>query len=190
MMLSRLVFYSRTTLRIVESANMIRRLLQTCGEYSPASGLTGGIVFNEKYFMHVIEGSRDQISRQLRNIFADPRYEDVTILSVEEIVRREFDGWAVGYAGHTVDAERIYLRYSPTVDINPALISARALFEFVRDFCALDTLYVQRIALGDQRSASAPAAAPLRPAPASSAPQRPEAGTTETIKVVNVRQAG
>lgn len=185
MTLSRLVFYSRTNLKIGESAGMIRGLLQACSEYSPVSGLTGGLVFNEKFFMQVMEGSREQVSRQLANLFNDSRHEGLTVLSVSEIVRREFEGWAVGYAGHTIDAERLYLRYCPTVDVNPTVMSADALFEFVRDFCALETLYVQRVSVGEARP-SAPAT-PLTPR---MVPQpRPDTNAVETIKIVNTKTA-
>lgn len=185
MTLSRLVFYSRTNLKIGESAGMIRGLLQSCSEYSPVSGLTGGLVFNEKFFMQVMEGSREQVSRHLATLFVDPRHEGLTVLSIEEIVRREFEGWAVGYAGHTIDAERLYLRYCPTVDVNPTLMSARGLFEFIRDFCALETLYVQRVAVGETRPAT-----PSGPAPSPSPRVVPAQPSVETIKIVNTKVAG
>lgn len=210
MSLSRLVFYSRINLKIGESAGMIRRLLQSCSEFSPASGLTGGLVFNEKFLMQVIEGSRDQVSRQLRTLYSDSRLEDVIILSVAEIVRREFDGWAVGYAGHTIDAERLFLRYCPTVDVNPTMMSGDALFQFVRDFCALETLYVQHVSLGDVRpspsptsrpaqppvpqtpapQAAAPASAPTSPPPtAKTEAPKPAGVPIETIRVINTKLA-
>ncbi|WP_237153573.1 BLUF domain-containing protein [Oryzibacter oryziterrae] len=187
MSLSRLVFFSRTNIKIGESAGMIRGMLQACSEYSPVSGLTGGLVFNEKFFMQVIEGSRDQVSKQLKILYEDNRHEELTVLSVSEIYRREFEGWAVGYAGRTIDAERLYMRYCPTVDINPTIMSAEALFNFIRDFCALETLYVQRAGIGETR-ASAPqpqAVMPQRPPQ----PQRPT-DAPQTIKVINTKIPG
>jgi hypothetical protein len=183
MTLSRLVFYSRTNLKIGESAGMIRGLLQSCSEYSPVSGLTGGLVFNEKFFMQVMEGSREQVSRQLATLFVDPRHEGLTVMSLSEITRRQFEGWAVGYAGHTIDAERLYLRYCPTIDVNPTVMSADALFSFVADFCALETLYVQRVAVGEARPAPMPTPPPPRIVPG----PRHDSGFVETIKVVNTK---
>lgn len=179
-MLSRLVFYGRTNVKIGESAGMIKSILAAASDYSPASGLTGGLVFNEKYMMEVIEGAREQVSKRLRVMFEDPRIEDLTVLSVSTIDKRVFDGWAVGYAGRTIDAERLYLKYCPTVDINPTIMSAAAVLDFVREFCALDTLYVQRTGLAEQRMPAHPVqpAAPARPAPPRQDPP------VETIKVV------
>ena len=183
-MLSRLVFYGRTNVKVGESAGMIKSILAAASEYSPASGLTGGLVFNEKYMMEAIEGAREQISKRLRFLFEDPRIEDVTVLAVSTIDKRVFDGWAVGYAGRTIDAERLYLKYSPTVDINPTTMSAAAVLDFVREFCALETLYVQRTGLADLRPpalAPQPPAAALRPAPPRQDPP------VETIRVVNTK---
>lgn len=179
-MLSRLVFYGRTNVKIGESAGMIKSILAAASDYSPASGLTGGLVFNEKYMMEVIEGAREQVSKRLHVLFEDPRIEDLTVLAVTTIDKRIFDGWAVGYAGRTIDAERLYMKYCPTVDINPTIMSAAAVLDFVREFCALDTLYVQRTGLADQRMPAHPVqqSAPQRHSPLRQDPP------VETIKVV------
>jgi hypothetical protein len=178
-MLSRLVFYGRTNVKVGESAGMIKSILAAASEYSPASGLTGGLVFNEKYMMEAIEGAREQVSKRLRLLFEDPRIEDLTVLAISTIDKRVFEGWAVGYAG-----ERLYLKYSPTVDINPTTMSAAAVLDFVREFCALDTLYVQRTGLADLRSPTLPPQPPavaLRPGPPRQDPP------VETIRVVNTK---
>lgn len=151
-MLSRLVLYGRITMKIGESASTIKSILAGASEYSPASGLTGGFVFNEKFMMEVVEGARDQVSKRLHRLFEDARFEDLTVIALATIDKRVFEGWAVGYAGRTVDAERLYLKYCPTVDINPSGMSAVGIFDFVREFCALDTVYVQRAGIGDARA--------------------------------------
>jgi len=183
-MLSRLVFYGRTNMKIGESAGVIKSILVAASDYSPASGLTGGLVFNEQYVMEVIEGAREQVSKRLRLLFEDPRIEDLTILAVSTIDKRVFDGWAVGYAGRTIDAERLYLKYCPTVDINPTIMSAAAVLDFIREFCALETLYVQRTSLADQRQSTHP---PQQKATAPRPPQPRQDPPVETIKVVNTK---
>lgn len=184
-MLSRLVFYGRTNVRIAESAAMIRSILADASDYSSASGLTGGLVFNETYMMEVVEGARDQVSKRLRQLFSDPRIEELTVLAVTTVDKRVFDGWAVGYAGRTIDAERLYMKYCPTVDINPSIMSSAAVLDFIREFCALDTIYVQRMGITDHRPPSIhmplPPAASSRPAPPRQDPP------VETIKVVNTK---
>jgi hypothetical protein len=180
-MLSRLVFYGRTNMKIGESAGMIKSILAAASDYSPASGLTGGLVFNEKYMMQVVEGAREQVSKRLRQLFEDPRVEELTVLSMASVDKRVFEGWAVGYAGHTVDAERLYMKYCPTVDINPAIMTAVGVLDFVREFCTLDTLYVQRAGLNDQRTSAHPPPPPARTTVARVEPP------VETIKVVNTK---
>ncbi len=151
-MLSRLVLCGRITMKIGESASTIKSILAGASEYSPASGLTGGFVFNEKFMMEVVEGARDQVSKRLHRLFGDTRFEDLTVVALSSIDKRVFEGWAVGYAGRTVDAERLYLKYSPTVDINPTSMSAVGILDFVREFCALDTIYVQRTGMAEARA--------------------------------------
>lgn len=155
-MLSRLILCGRITMKIGESASTIKSILAGASEYSPASGLTGGFVFNEKFMMEVVEGARDQVSKRLHRLFEDARFEDLTVVALASIDKRIFEGWAVGYAGRTVDAERLYLKYSPTVDINPTGMTAVGILDFVREFCALDTIYVQRAGFGDVRTSTQP----------------------------------
>lgn len=181
-MLSRLVFYGRTNMKIGESAGMIKSILAAASDYSPASGLTGGLVFNERYTMQVVEGAREQVSKRLRRLFEDPHIDEPTVLAVGNVDKRMFEGWAVGYAGHTIDVERLYMKYGPTVDINPALMSPVGVLDFIREFCALDTLYVQRVGINDQRMPSQTAQAPAtRTALSRTDPP------VETIKVVNTK---
>ena len=175
-MLSRLVLYGRTNIKVGESAGTIKSILAAASDYSPASGLTGGLVFNEKYMMEAIEGAREQVSKRLHALFADERFEEITVVALSPIDKRIFDGWAVGYAGRTIDAERLYLKYCPTVDINPTSMSAVGILDFIRDFCALDTLYVQRNGLAEQRM-STPQTSQQRPSPPRQDP------SVETIKV-------
>lgn len=145
MLLSRMVFFSRNAAKSGENASaMIKSILQACSEYSPSSGLTGGLVFNERYFLQVTEGARDQLTKKLKTLMADEKQTDLTLLSMEPIDQRDFDGWAVGYAGRATDAERLYLKYSLSVDLDPTRISHRAAHAFVHEFCTLDTFYVQR----------------------------------------------
>lgn len=182
-MLSRLVFYGRTNMKIGESAGMIKSILAAASEYSPAQGLTGGLVFNERFVMEVIEGAREQVSKRLRALFEDQRIEDLTVLAINTIDKRVFEGWAVGYAGRTIDAERLYLKYSATVDINPTIMSAGAVLDFVREFCALDTLYVQRTGLAEQRIPAHPTQPSASSRPSQLRPDPP----VETIKVVTTK---
>lgn len=144
MFLSRITFYSRNAIKVGESAGVIRGILHACSEYSPSSGLTGGLVFNERFYLQVMEGAREQIARQMASIMADERHAGVTLIGMHEIERRDFDGWAVGYAGRTIDAERLFLRYGTVMELDPTRMTGASAEAFVREFTALDTIYVQR----------------------------------------------
>lgn len=145
MSLMRLVFYARNNNPQGEAAKLIRSLLNACSEYSPASGLTGGLVFNEKFFIEAIEGERDQVSRQLRLLYADGRMEDIIILGMAPIDQRLFEGWAVGYASRKLlEAEPLYMRYGATLEFDPTHMSVEGICRFILEFTLLQTPFVQR----------------------------------------------
>ena len=181
MSLTRLIFYSRNKVQPGEVViNMIKGILKSCHEYSPTSGLTGGLVFNERHFLQVMEGDRTQISRQLKSLYLDERHSDLVVLSVEPIDWREFDGWAVAYAGRAPEAEQLYLRYGVTLEMDPQRLTAAAARRFVLEFTNLTGNFVQRAAM---LSSKHEAAKPEAPRAENAA--KHDAGVSERIKITN-----
>lgn len=144
MFLVRLVFFSRNCVNMSDSRiATIKSILQTCSEYSISSGITGGLVFNERHFLQVMEGARDQISRNLKALYVDKRHEDVTVVSCRPVEERIFHGWSVGYAAKSLDAEQITMKYGLGVDLDPSKMTPQGIEAFVAEFCRGDGMHVQ-----------------------------------------------
>lgn len=175
MFLVRLVFFSRNCVNLSDSRlATIKSILHTCSEYSSSSGITGGLVFNERHFLQVMEGAREQISRNLKALFVDKRHEDVTVVSCRPIEERMFQGWSVGYAAKSLDAEQITMKFGLGVDLDPGKMTPHGIEAFVAEFCRGEGLHVQH-SDGFERTRPHPAPAPAAaPAPAP---------VTERIKV-------
>lgn len=72
-------------------------LLSTSRLNNERNGLSGMLMYREGYFMQVLEGSEEQVTRTLGTISADRRHTSLRILEQEVIPGRRFGSWAMGY---------------------------------------------------------------------------------------------
>jgi hypothetical protein len=146
MTLSRVVFFTRNLAKESGSsqAEMVKAMLAACVKHDSASGITGAVLFDHRHFLQAIEGDRTLVSHQLRTIFKDERQGGLTLMSFEPIIKREFRGWTIGYAGHDEALDRLYLTYGVLPEFDPSRLSEMNAVQLLRDSCLLDSKYIQR----------------------------------------------
>ncbi|WP_321341639.1 BLUF domain-containing protein [Breoghania sp.] len=70
-----------------ESVRQIRQM-------NALNGITGALILTDTHIFHLMEGQVDFVSEALERALADPRHEDVTILSRKAVEYRLFhDSW-------------------------------------------------------------------------------------------------
>jgi len=156
MPLSQIVFYSHNLLTLHGGTlrDMVRDILASCNRYDRASGFTGALVFNEKFFLQAMEGDAVTLSDQLWTLAADSRHSGMVLIAARAIEQRDFRGWTVGYAGHSDPLDTLYLRYGPKPKLDPTQMSLAGAVGLLRAFAEVDgNHFVQR------SGAAAPAAA-------------------------------
>ena len=123
-MLVRLLYASRATES--QSQDELLRILSQSKANNPESGITGVLCSSGRIFLQALEGGRMQVNALYKHIAADPRHEDVVILSYEEISERKFSSWSMG----VVNLERInsslLLKYSECATLDPYCVSGKA----------------------------------------------------------------
>lgn len=160
MPLSQIVFFSRNKVKLGGGSmrEMVRDILAACNRYDRVSGLTGALVFNEDFFLQAMEGERTAISDQLWGLAADNRHSGMVMVSCRTIERRDFEGWMVGYAGHSEALDAIYMHYGTSAKLDPTDMSVHGVIDLLRAFAHLDgSHFVQRAGAG-----GAPPREPLR----------------------------
>jgi hypothetical protein len=140
MYLHRLVYYSENKIREIggQLAKELKAILAAGHRNNPPAGITGALVFNEHYFVGVLEGDRRRVSTALLRIAADPRNANVTILDARAVGERRFDEWSSVYAGHSETVDRLYLRYGLTHGLDPGRMSAESMLALVEAMTRLD----------------------------------------------------
>ncbi|MFK7792368.1 MAG: BLUF domain-containing protein [Devosiaceae bacterium] len=135
MYLFRLTYYSRNCIKSLglPIAPEMKKIMQQSSANNPAAGITGGLVFNDHYFGQILEGDRKAVTNTFCRIANDTRHTDVVILNASPTESRVFDGWAMAYAGHSPEQDRIYLKYGTTIGFAPAKMGADAFLGLTKD---------------------------------------------------------
>lgn len=140
MSLHRIVFYSRneTTFNAGSMRDFVRGVLESCSRHDHLSGLTGALLFNEHFFVQVMEGDPASLSEKLWTLAKDDRHSLMVLLQAGEITKRSFVTWSVGYAGRSPALDRIYLAHGPTAKLDPMNMSASGVTDLIEEFIRSD----------------------------------------------------
>lgn len=84
-------------------------------------------------FLQCLEGHRREVNQLYHTIIRDKRHRDPAILLFEEISRRDFSEWSMGYLGYTPENRALFLRYSAETTFDPYSMSADSLKQFFKD---------------------------------------------------------
>lgn len=129
-MLVRLMYASRAAKPL--DAEELGAILRQSKAGNPAAGITGVLCCTGNVFIQVLEGGRTAVNALYRRISADPRHQDVTLLTYEEIGERRFASWSMGQVNMTRLNPAVLLKYSETATLDPYAVSGKvtaALFE-------------------------------------------------------------
>ncbi len=140
MYLNRLVYYCSNKIRDLglPLAPELKAIIAAGHKNNPAAGITGALIFNERYFVGVFEGERRLISTALLRIAADRRAGDLVVMAAGPIDQRRFDDWLSCYAGHSDAIDRIYLRYGLVQGLDPSRMSAESTVGMAEALSRLD----------------------------------------------------
>lgn len=112
----------------------VRGVLESCSKHDREGGLTGALLFNEKYFVQVMEGAPTTLSAKLWELATDKRHSTMVIMGAGAVCRRAFLSWSVGYAGRSTELDGLYMRYSPRPVLDPTVMTADSALGLMEDF--------------------------------------------------------
>jgi len=93
MTLSQLIYISRATEKL--SLRDTMAIIDKARERNRADEITGLLCLGGGYFMQLLEGDGDVISRTFCRIAADPRHTSVRIVDFSLLQARRFDDWSM-----------------------------------------------------------------------------------------------
>jgi len=134
MSLSRLVYFSTSTLITKRNvAAELKHILTASIRNNARLGITGGLLFNRKYFVQVLEGDRTGLSDTFTRICLDPRHTDVVLVESRVVSNRIFGAWSMGFAGRTDLFEQPSGRFFADGIFDPRPMTGDQLVDFTHE---------------------------------------------------------
>ena len=82
----------------------MRNILSRARAINQRCGVTGALIYNDRYFAQVIEGEHDSVQTVFERIQCDPRHGNIAVLSIEQSNERAFGEWSMNFLGDSTDA--------------------------------------------------------------------------------------
>ncbi len=83
--------------------SIVKSILENSEKNNTRDGLTGALVFEEGFFMQVLEGGREQLTKTFGRILRDERHSQVCLIEFASCLERRFSGWGMRYLGRQED---------------------------------------------------------------------------------------
>lgn len=101
----------------------VEQILAVARSKNAKLGITGLLCFNGESFLQCLEGDRIAVNELYHHIINDPRHYQVLLLRYSDIVKRDFESWAMGYMGLTAENKETLLRFSSQPLFDPFTMS-------------------------------------------------------------------
>ncbi|MFP4045355.1 MAG: BLUF domain-containing protein [Rhodosalinus sp.] len=67
--------------------------------FNASAGITGVLLYDGRYFLQILEGSLQQVTRLFASIRQDGRHSEVLPFAIRWLTRRRFDDWSMRLLG-------------------------------------------------------------------------------------------
>lgn len=94
-----LLYVSRCLIPANEIESAIADLVAAARHKNEGLGITGALVCTGTDFAQYIEGEQSTVESLIAEISADPRHEDLIVLTAGEVADSLFEGWRLAYSG-------------------------------------------------------------------------------------------
>lgn len=128
MWLYRLIYVSRRS--DLGRATPVISILDKARTRNPAAGLTGALLFDDNWFVQILEGGRGRVSELLAQIMRDPRHVGLEIVWAGHIDERRFASFAMAGLDAAAQPADVVRRFTNGVAFDPTLMTAEALMRF------------------------------------------------------------
>lgn len=94
-LLIRAVYLSEVNIAGSELLPEIRAIHAVATTRNGEAGITGVLLFSDRFFLQLLEGPRLRVTETLGRIFADHRHNNIRLCRAEEVSSRMFPNWSM-----------------------------------------------------------------------------------------------
>ena len=140
----RVAYFSRNRLDCFNApmADRVAEILATSIANNRRDGITGALVYDDKWFAQVLEGGERAVTNAFERILRDRRHNDVTLVALSPVSERRFATSPMACIVHGRDNSDLFRHYGESERFDPSLMTADRLTQLVEAL-------VDRSLLGD-----------------------------------------
>jgi hypothetical protein len=133
MMLIRLTCFSRNRLDCFAGPmhERIEEILATSLAHNRRDAITGALVYDDKWFAQVLEGSEHAVSTTFERILRDPRHSDVALVTMTPVAERMFGASPMAGVGRNEGNRDLFRHYGESERFDPQLMRADRLSDLI-----------------------------------------------------------
>jgi hypothetical protein len=134
-MIHQLVYYSRNTVPGNSRAMLtnMREILSVSQRNNSRDGITGFLIFDQTWFVQILEGERKQVTETYNRISRDARHSGTAIVNVRDVPARLFPNWTMGGAMRTPEVLEVYLQHGLGGPLEPARLKSDQIIRLALD---------------------------------------------------------
>ena len=129
MRLVQLIYCSRVVTGVHGTA--ITSIVDVSRFNNTRDGVTGALCFNANFFLQCLEGERSAVNETYHRILRDPRHEHALLLRYDQISKRQFGDWSMGYLSSQAMAPDLLLQFGSNDRFDPEQLGADAALDFL-----------------------------------------------------------
>ena len=129
MIVTRLVYISENQIDPAQGSvvKQLAGILQASKRNNQRLGITGALVFDDMWFLQVLEGDRRAVWRQFERIGEDERHANVVLVEMREVEQRVFANWWMGLATRNAVTEHLFRPFTVNGRLAAEEMSAAAI---------------------------------------------------------------
>lgn len=135
-MFSQLIYWSRNKVapsRDGSYRKLMDSLLSVSRPNNHRDGITGFLISDGVWFMQILEGDPEAVSRTYQRIQRDPRHGSVTQAALRTIRTRSFPSWSMGASLRTAERNTIFARHGVGQALDPSELLAPTMLALAMD---------------------------------------------------------
>ena len=133
MPLTRLTYYSHNDIDPAAGSSIrtLNSILSASNRNNKQAGLTGALIFDDMWFLQVLEGEREAVWRTFERIRDDERHDNAVVAELVETEARMFGAWSMGLATRKPATELLFTPFSRDGRLDPPKMSAAQMLALI-----------------------------------------------------------
>lgn len=141
MSILQIIYYSENCLSVRKRRVDLEQIVKSGVKNNTASGVTGAMIFDDMWFVQVLEGPPDAVKSTFERISQDSRHANVKLLQKKQVAERHFPDWPMGLAVRTPETEAIFNHRWITENMKPSALAPAAILELMDDLIKAGALH-------------------------------------------------